>query len=456
MRIEVLNTGSELLLGSAVNTHLAFLGERLFSLGLRIARQECVPDGAAIGDALRETFGRADVVIVTGGLGPTSDDLTRDLVAELLGRPLSPDERVLEHICEIYRRFGRPVSESIARQAQVPRGAQVLWNPHGTAPGLYVPAAPPEVAISPDAVAALITSAGSAHDPRAGIEAVTPPLLASATAAPHLFLLPGPPRELRPMVEAELLPRLRALRDAGRSGPPPEMRLFRVIGIGESQVEEMVGDRILTAHPSVEVGYCARSMEVDLRLIGPQAEVEAAAMLVRATPGLPEHIATETNESLEEVIVRLLRAQDRTLATAESCTGGLLAHRITNVPGASAVFLGGVTPYANAAKERLLGVPREILAAHGAVSAETAGAMASGARRLLGTDFALATTGLAGPGGGTEQKPVGTVFFALAGPREGDVVVKHRRFPHRDRETLKQLSTQAALDLLRRALAPRQ
>ena len=142
MRIEVLNTGSELLLGSAVNTHLAFLGERLFSLGLRIARQECVPDGEAIGDALRETFGRADVVIVTGGLGPTSDDLTRDLVAKLLGRPLARDERVMEHIREIYRRFDRPVSESIARQAQVPNGAEVLWNPHGTAPGLYVPSAP--------------------------------------------------------------------------------------------------------------------------------------------------------------------------------------------------------------------------------------------------------------------------------------------------------------------------
>ena len=413
MKVEVINTGTELLLGNVTNTHLTFLGQELFPLGLRVERQVCVPDGAAIREALLETVGRAEVVLVTGGLGPTSDDITRDLIADMLGRPLAEDPAILDHLQAYFRRVNRPFLPTIARQAQVPAGATVLDNDHGTAPGLYLPPGP------------LVA------DP--------------ARRSPHVFLLPGPPRELRPMFKTRVVPILEGLLQT--DGPRPLCRIYRAVGIGESQVEDLVGPA-LEAMGTLEIGYCARLGEVDLRLIGLADALARAEGIV--VPALGPYLLSQEGENLETVLVRRLQAAGRTVATAESCTGGLVAHRLTNVPGASAVFVASLTTYTREAKSRLLGVDTALLAQHGAVSEPVAAAMAAGAQAVTGADYALATTGEAGPISG-EGEPVGTVFVALAGPAGTEPVVERHFFPT-DREAFKQRAGQAALDLLRRKM----
>jgi nicotinamide-nucleotide amidase len=406
MQAEVINTGSELLLGLVTNTHLGYLAGELAPCGITVARQVCVPDGPPIREALAAALDRADLVFTTGGLGPTTDDITREAAAELLGLPLLPDEEILSGIRERFARRGLPMADRVARQAMVPVGTEVLPNPNGTAPGLYFP----------------------------------PGVLGSRRAR-HLFLLPGPPRELRPMVQDYVLPKLRAILPASSMR---ERRIYRLTGIGESQVEERIGQR-LEERGDLEVGYCARPSEVDFRLIGPPGPLAQVEPDIRAVLG--EWIYSE-GESLEAVIVRLLSEKHLTLATAESCTGGSLAGRITNVAGASEVFLAGYVTYANEAKENTLGVPSDLLAAHGAVSEPVAAAMAEGARRVSGAKFALSTTGIAGPGGGTESKPVGTVYLGLAS--EGHPTVVRRCYFPLDRVTFKHMTSSAALDLLRR------
>jgi nicotinamide-nucleotide amidase len=406
MQAEVINTGSELLLGLVTNTHLGYLAGELAPCGISVARQVCVPDGPPIREALTAALDRADVVFTTGGLGPTTDDLTREAAAELLGLPLLPDEEILSGIRERFARRGLPMADRVARQAMVPVGAEVLPNPNGTAPGLYFP-----------------------------------PAVLGSRRARHLFLLPGPPRELRPMVQDYVLPKLRAILPASSMR---ERRIYRLTGIGESQVEERIGQK-LEERGDLEVGYCARPSEVDFRLIGPPGPLAQVEPDIRAVLG--EWIYSE-GESLEAAIVRLLTEKHLTLATAESCTGGSLAGRITNVAGASEVFLAGYVTYANEAKENTLGVPSDLLAAHGAVSEPVAAAMAEGARRVSGAKFALSTTGIAGPGGGTESKPVGTVYLGLAS--EGHPTVVRRCYFPLDRITFKHMTSSAALDLLRR------
>jgi nicotinamide-nucleotide amidase len=406
MQAEVINTGSELLLGLVTNTHLGYLAGELAPCGITVARQVCVPDGPPIREALAAALDRADLVFTTGGLGPTTDDITREAAAELLGLPLLPDEEILSGIRERFARRGLPMADRVARQAMVPVGTEVLPNPNGTAPGLYFP----------------------------------PGVLGSRRAR-HLFLLPGPPRELRPMVQDYVLPKLRAILPASSMR---ERRIYRLTGIGESQVEERIGQR-LEERGDLEVGYCARPSEVDFRLIGPPGPLAQVEPDIRAVLG--EWIYSE-GESLEAAIVRLLAEKHLTLATAESCTGGSLAGRITNVAGASEVFLAGYVTYANEAKENTLGVPSDLLAAHGAVSEPVAAAMAEGARRVSGAKFALSTTGIAGPGGGTESKPVGTVYLGLAS--EGHPTVVRRCYFPLDRVTFKHMTSSAALDLLRR------
>ncbi|HEV7866573.1 MAG TPA: competence/damage-inducible protein A [Chthoniobacteraceae bacterium] len=406
MRVEVLNTGTELLLGHVINTHVKFFAEELFPLGLRIQRQVTVPDGVAIRDALLETFGRADIVLITGGLGPTTDDLTRDIVADLLGVALVHDEEIMRAISARFNRRGLAMSERVGRQALRPKEATVLANHHGTAPGLYLP---PQ----------------------------------TASRSPHLFLLPGPPRELKPMFAESVVPILRGLLpETARA----EMRSYRIAGLGESAVEELVGEPLLAL--GLELGYCARPGEVDLRIIGETGVLQVADGIIRAQ--LDRHIVSQDQSALETVVVQLLTARKQTVATAESCTGGYLAHRLTNVPGSSAVFLEGFVTYANEAKMRALGVDAAALNEHGAVSEPVVRAMAAGAKRVAQTDYALATTGIAGPGGGSDAKPLGTVFIALAKP-DGETSIEKHRFAT-DRETFKDLTTQAALDLLRRAL----
>jgi nicotinamide-nucleotide amidase len=407
MVVEVINTGSELLLGRSVNTHLAFLGRELFTLGLRIERQMTVPDGAAIREALAESFARAEIVIVTGGLGPTTDDVTREITAELLGCELVHDDAVMRAIEERFARRGLKWSERVRRQAQVPRGAIVLPNSSGTAPGLYFN-------------------------------------LSTFKKVRHLFLLPGPPRELKPMFTDQVAPLLRKIIP---SAPPQESRSYRIAGLGESAVEEQVGGELL-AIAGLEVGYCARPGEVELRCIGTADAVQQADVIV--TRELKDHITSRDNKALEQVIVERLTAARQKLALAESCTGGFIAHRITNVPGASEVLVAGLVTYANEAKSAVLGVPPELIATHGAVSEEVVCAMAEGALRVGGVAHALAVTGIAGPTGGSAEKPAGTVFVALAAERGGGKVERH--FFPTDRETFKWLASQAALDLLRRNL----
>lgn len=407
MKVEVINTGTEILLGNITNTHLMFLARELFPLGLRVSRQATVPDGDAIRDALAESFGRAEIVLVTGGLGPTTDDITREITAELLGLELIHDPAVMRAIEERFARRNIQLTERVQRQASVPKGAMVLPNPNGTAPGLYF-------------------------------------AVKNTGAVRHLFLLPGPPRELQPMFIDHVAP---ILKEVLPPGEIPENRTYRVAGLGESNVEALVGEKLL-AIEGLELGYCARPGEVDLRVIGSKAAVERAGEII--VSHLKGNIASTDNRSLEQVVVEMLAARHGTVATAESCTGGFLAHRITNVPGASDVFIEGFVTYANKAKAQTLKVDAGLIETHGAVSAEVAIAMAEGARAAASTDHALSTTGIAGPGGGTEQKPVGTVFIALAS-RDAATIVKQHAFPT-DRENFKWLVTQTALDLLRRRL----
>jgi len=404
MIVEVINTGSELLLGNVTNTHLNYLGQELFQLGLRIARQVTVPDGDAIRDALSESLSRADLILVTGGLGPTTDDITREITAELLHLPLIEDPAVWEAIQARFSRRGLEMTPRNRRQAHVPKGATVLQNPFGTAPGLYI-----------------------RH--------------ASQGAVRHIFLLPGPPRELKPMFETLVAP---ILKDLTPAGPKIQSRRWLVVGLGESKVESLVGEQLL-AIPGLELGYCARPGAVEVRGIG-SAETLAAAEAVM-TAALPTQIAGEGGESLEAVVVHRLIALGKKLATAESCTGGALANKITNVPGASDAFLAGFVTYSNEAKTRDLAVPAPLIAEHGAVSAPVARAMAEGALRATNADFALSTTGIAGPGGGTPEKPVGTVFIALA-IRGAETRSEKHTYPT-DRATFKELTAQTALDMLR-------
>ena len=406
MRVEIINTGTELMLGGTVNTHLAFIARELFPLGLRVQRQVTVPDGEAIRDAVRDTFSKADVVLVTGGLGPTTDDITRDIVADLLGLKLEHDEEIWLAIQERFARRALKMSERVKLQALRPREATVLWNPHGTAPGLHFPAV-------------------------------------AEKGTPHIFLLPGPPRELKPMVREKLVPILATLLPPGAVH---EWRNFRVLGIGESLVEEKVGEELIAM--GLEVGYCARPGEVDVRLIGTAPVLDRAEALVRERLG--KWIFTGDERELPDVVVEKLTALGKTIATAESCTGGFIANQLTNVSGSSKVFLAGFVTYANEAKTAALGVDAALIEKHGAVSEPIAKQMAEGAQKNTGANFALATTGIAGPDGGTPEKPVGTVFVALA-MRGGKTLVQHHRFPT-DRETFKNLVSQTALDLLLRQL----
>ncbi|MDF1740484.1 MAG: competence/damage-inducible protein A [Verrucomicrobiales bacterium] len=407
MRVEVVNTGTELLLGKVVNTHAGYFGQELFKLGLRIQRQTTIPDGDEIREVLEECFPRTDVILITGGLGPTSDDITREVVAEMLGLDLILDESILDTINHMFRSRGYTPSKSNDRQAMVPAGATVLENPNGTAPGLYVPAN---------------AEAGS----------------------PHLFLIPGPPRELKPMFENLIFPKMAAL--VGDDAIP-ETRNFRIYGVGESTLASTL-EPLLEPIADLELGYCARLGEVDLRLIGPPEAIEAASVVVRSK--YREDIIAEAEDPIEEVIQRLLDEKGETVSTAESCTGGFIAHSITNASGSSRVFHQGFVTYANEAKRDLLGVPEEVLTQFGAVSNETVIAMAEGCLRVSGADHAIAVSGIAGPTGGSDEKPVGTVHVAVAS--KGEDTFAKRYFNPVDRLSFKMRVTRLALDLLRRRL----
>ncbi|MDB6064273.1 MAG: CinA-like protein [Pedosphaera sp.] len=418
MNIEIINTGSELMLGFVLNTHQQWLCRQLADAGYTVDRQVAIPDtGLSIQGAVRESLARAEFVIVTGGLGPTSDDITRDLIASLLGKKLRLHTAIVAHLEAFFAQRGRPMPAHTTVQAQVPEGAIVLDNPHGTAPGLAMEVRPN-------------------------------PFRADGKTS-WLVMLPGPPREMRPMFNSRVLPLL-------RKKFPLETDFvcltLKTTGLGESLVEEKISQPLqsLTA-AGLELGYCAHYGTVDVRLV---ARGDNAAQIVAESEAivrkqLGPYIFGTQDETLNRVIVRLLTERKETLVLAESCTGGYVANRITDVPGSSAVFLAGLVTYSNEAKQSLLGVRPETLAKHGAVSEATAREMAEGARTRLGADYALSITGIAGPTGGTEEKPVGTVFIALATPHHTFVLNPVNRF---DRETFKTITCHQALELLRRTL----
>ena len=414
VNIELINTGSELLLGRVLNTHQQWICRRLADLGYVVTRQVAVPDTARdIQQAVREALERAQLVIVTGGLGPTSDDITRDLIAQLLGKKLVRDPGIMAHIEGYFAARQRPMPANNDVQAMVPEGALVLPNPNGTAPGLAM---------------------------RVGAVGKVPQ---------WLILLPGPPRELRPLFDADVVPLLQ------REFPLAAAfvcRTFRSAGLGESAVQEKIKaplEALVAA--GLEVGYCARVGQVDVRLTASGAQaaslVQQGGAVVRSL--LSANIYGVDDEVMEAVVVGLLTGRHQTLALAESCTGGGLANRITHVPGASAVFLGGLVTYSNAAKQAFAGVRAETLGVYGPVSEAVAREMASGTREKFGADYALAVTGIAGPGGGTPEIPVGTVFIALA---DASGTVVERRSNVYERALFKELTSQQALEMLRRRL----
>lgn len=409
MTVEVLNIGTELLLGSVTNTHSGWIAKRIFPLGLRLSRQTTVSDGPAIRPAVLEACGRADILFITGGLGPTTDDITREVVAELLGKKLHADAEIRARIEARLAARGYSFVERMLRQTMVPEGTTVMANEHGTAPGLYFPAE---------------------SQPSWG--------------TPHFFLLPGPPRELQPMFETQAMPILRRIASGLAA---KDCRVYRVVGLGESAVEKQIGLE-LSQNPALEVGYCARPNEVDFRLIGAPEDLDAVEPRVLEVLGA--NLISATGEGIEEWLVATLAARGRTVSTAESCTGGLVASRITDAPGSSQVFREGFVTYSNEAKSALLGVPEELIGRVGAVSCEVAVAMAEGARERARADYALSLTGIAGPGGGTLEKPVGLVFIGLA-RSSGVTLCRECRFPV-ERTTFKQLASQTALDMLRREL----
>ncbi len=436
MNIELVNTGTELMLGRVLNSHQQWLCRRLADLGYAVTRQVAVPDTAQdIQSAVREALGRADLVLVTGGLGPTSDDLTRDLIAQLLGKKLRLDEAVLSRIKKRFAARNLPMPKNNEVQALVPEGAIVLPNPNGTAPGL---------AMKLDADGGWkMEDGGTKHSPSS---IRYPP---SSCLKKWLVLLPGPPRELRPMFDNLVVPLLR------REFPldaPFVCRTLRTSGIAESLVQEKIAPPLgMLVVAGLEIGYCARSGQVDVRLSargasGEKVVREAEAIVQKILGG---QIYGFDDETIEAIVVRLLAERKKTLALAESCTGGCIAHRVTNVPGASVVFMGGFVTYSNEAKQKFIGVRAETLSAHGAVSEAVAREMAEGARSQLGADFAIAITGIAGPGGGTAEKPVGTVFIGLAGAF-GTVV--ERRLNGFEREMFKEVTAWQALEMLRTRL----
>ncbi len=412
MRAEVLTIGDELLRGEIVDSNKSFLSERLLRIEVDTRYHSSVCDDPAdMTDAFLRASRRADVVLVSGGLGPTRDDVTIEVLAETFGRKLELHEPSLQAIRAFFERFGREMAESNAKQAWFPEGADVLANPVGTAPGCM--------------------------------------LEASGTL---FFCMPGVPRELFKMMDEQVVPRI-AARSRPAGGSVVRSTILRTFGIGESTLEEELTDVARGEH--VTLGFRTTFPDNFLRPVARGAtEAEAEQRLAEVCAAVRERLGAlvygEGEQSLEAVVVAALGQAGRTVATAESCTGGLIGGKQTSVPGSTVVYQGGVVAYANAAKVDLLGDPQELLEAHGAVSEPVARAMARGARERLGADLAVSTTGISGPGGGTDEKPVGLVFVGFASA-EGDEA-REFVFPF-DRDRHRAITAQVALDWVRRHLA---
>lgn len=406
---EIIAIGSELLSPNKSDTNSLWLTDQLNRIGIDVKLKTIVgDDDARLEEVVKDAVKRSRVVIATGGLGPTEDDITRKVVARALGRRLSLDEKLLEEIRTKFQRFGMNMPERNSRQAMVIDGAEVLPNPNGSAPGLY---------------------------------------LEQGSCAVALF--PGPPREMKPMFENHVKPRLEKIAGDVRFAT----RLMRVTGMGESAVDEKISP-IYTQfdNPQTTILFNSSEIEIHLRAHG-RTEGDAEALLdhlsLKIEEALGNSVFSFRGETMEEVVGRRLMMTEFTLAVAESCTGGLIAQRLTSVPGSSKYFIEGVVTYSNQSKTRLLGVDKKLIKEFGAVSQQVARDMARGVRHKAKTDFGLAVTGIAGPDGGSEEKPVGLVYIALA----DDAHTEHKKLNiPGDRELIRWRASQAALDMLRRRL----
>jgi nicotinamide-nucleotide amidase len=409
MDAEIIAVGSELLTPLHADTNSLFLTERLNGLGILVRFKTIVGDSREdLGAAFRAALGRSPLIVLTGGLGPTEDDLTRDVVAEILGRPLREVPELRQRIEERFARLGRPMPENNLRQAQLPEGAEWLENRNGTAPGIWIE-----------------------HQNTI------------------VVLLPGPPRELEPLFDSACVPRL------GRVAPGERIktRIYKVVGLPESEVDQLIAPlyrphsnpatTILAAYGTIEVHLRARAATDH------EAEARLAELGDKIELALGDHVYSTKGESLEEVVGMYLVMRQKTVAVAESCTGGLLAERLTRISGSSTYFLGGAVCYTNEMKTRWAGVPAELIKDHGAVSMHVAQALAEGVRVRTGASIGMGITGIAGPTGGSSEKPVGLVFVALADER--GTQVREFRFPGA-RDRVRHWATQMALEMMRRRI----
>jgi len=414
LRAELVSVGTELLLGEIVDTNAAYMSQRLAEIGVDVHFRHTVGDNLRrIVSVLELALSRSEAVLICGGLGPTQDDLTRESIAEVTGRPLRADPDAERRLREFFARRGYTPTPNNLKQATVPDGGILLENTCGTAPGVLVQLD---------------------DDDRPGRVIVA---------------VPGPPAEMREMMQREVIPRLTELLD----GEPMAVysRVLRMADIGESSLVAEIDD-IISEQTDPTIAPYAHPGEVTLRLATKSASEEEARRRLdeleqRLRERVGQYIYGVDDETMEVAVGNALREAGATVAVAESCTGGLIASRITDVPGSSDYFLGGVVAYANEIKQRVLNVPHDTLVEHGAVSEPTALAMATGARRLYGSDYAVATTGIAGPGGGTEEKPVGLVYIAVA-DSEGTVCLE-QNWPG-TRDQFKRRVSQNALNMLRK------
>lgn len=409
MNFEILSVGTELLLGSIVNTNAQYLSRRLSELGFNVYYTTVVGDNPdRLKAALELAAGRADAVITTGGLGPTVDDLTKETIAEYCGKKCVLDEESRQRIIDRFSKNHTEIPENNFKQAEMPEGCIILKNNNGTAPG------------------AIIENENCTF-----------------------IMLPGPPSEMKPMFDESVIPYLKKFSDG-----VIRSRSIRVFGLGESKVDEMLGDLMNKSHNPTVAPY-AKIGQVELRITAKSDTVEnAKAMLTPMEQKIRDVLGdrvygTGIDNSLENVVVELLRENGLTAVTAESCTGGMIAEKITRIPGSSECFGCGYVTYSNEQKMRLLGVKNETLEKYGAVSEQTALEMSRGARETSGADIAAAVTGIAGPGGGSEEKPVGLVYISIC------TKYVHKAFKYNfagNREMVRERTSLYALDLIRRSV----
>lgn len=415
MNATILSCGTEIVTGQCVDTNSAWLSERLTSLGVEVAAHVSVGDDLApLTAAIRKAHQESDLVIITGGLGPTRDDLAREALAAALNRPLRQNADALAQIESFFRRWQREMPDSNKVQALIPEGSEVIANPRGTAPGIgYWPEAAPLA--------------------KGGFRGV--------------IALPGVPGEMKPMFDAYVVPRLSASRNACTLSAR-----LHCYGISEAKLGETIADLMQRGRNPL-VGTTASKAILTIRILATAPDAVAAQRLLDADRAeirrrVGNIIFGEEDQTLQDAVAKLLIQNEKTVASAESCTGGLLAKMLTDVPGSSVYFLQGYVTYSNESKTRLLNVPSDVISRHGAVSEEVARLLADNARRAAGTDFALSTTGIAGPGGGSPDKPIGLVYIALADVQ--GVEVRRLLFgDHLSRDEIRDRACKTALNMLR-------